>query len=193
MKVIGKVTSGGDALKFLEGHTPDILITDLSMPGLSGIELVKCVKKAFPHILIIVLTMHNDRPTISEIIQAEADGYLLKNTRKKELLEAIRHIASHGTYYSKEVLSIVKDLYLKEKKSQRKSTEIQLTDRELEVLKLITEEKSSKEIADQLSISTRTVDSHRKNILAKTKARTLVGLVKFAFEHGLARLDQPRS
>ncbi|NJN41868.1 MAG: response regulator transcription factor [Flammeovirgaceae bacterium] len=182
-QVVAESLSGLTAFDMLDQIEVDLIITDLSMPEMSGIDLIKKVKEHFPHIRILVLSMHNDRETISEILMSEAEGYILKNTGKQELLNALDRINNNSTYYSTEVLSLMLDKVKQDKKKEEAIQ--QLTERELEVLLLITEELSSEEIAEKLFISKRTVDSHRKSILSKTKVKTLVGLMKFAFQYGL--------
>lgn len=186
--VVAEFTKGKEALKFLEQKEIDIIITDLSMPEMSGVELVKNVKENYLEIKILVLSMHNNRETISEILMSEAEGYILKNTGKKELLTALEKINNGGTFYSNEVMSLMFEK-IKQEKKQEIALE-QLTPREFEILTLITEELSSEEIGEKLFISRRTVETHRKNILAKTKVKTIVGLIKFAFEYGLVDLDK---
>lgn len=182
-QIVVESTNGADALSQLEQSEVDMIITDLNMPQMSGVELVREVKLKYPDIKILVLSMHNNRETISEILMSEAEGYILKNTGKQELLTALEKINNHGTYYSNEVLSLMFEKVKHEKKKE--SALKKLTARELEILLLITEELSSEEIAEKLFISKRTVDTHRINILAKTEVFTLVGLIKFAFQYGL--------
>jgi DNA-binding NarL/FixJ family response regulator len=159
----------------------DLLITDITMPLMSGIELCKIVKEKFPHIKILVLSMHNSIAIIKDALNAEADGYMLKNTGQDEFLKAIERILGDGTYFSQDILPIILNLFQKEKKETLKST---LTQREKEVLELIVQEYTSKEIADKLFISKQTVDTHRINIMQKTDCKTLVGLIKYAIQSG---------
>ncbi|MGB4972094.1 MAG: response regulator transcription factor [Cyclobacteriaceae bacterium] len=182
-QVVAESLSGIAALEILDNTEIDIIITDLNMPEMSGVEFIKKVKEHFPIIKILVLSMHSNRETISEILMSEAEGYILKNTGKQELLSALQRINNNSTFYSTEVMSLMLDKVKQDKKKEEAIE--QLTERELEVLLLITDELSSEEIAEKLFISKRTVDSHRKNILSKTKVKTLVGLMKFAFQYGL--------
>ena len=183
LQIIGEVSSGGQAIEFIGKNQPDLLITDISMPGMSGVELTRWVKQNYPEIKVLVLTMYNDREIVNEILMSEAEGYILKNTGKQELISAINRINDNSTYYSTEVLNIMMTR-LKKQKTIEKNTAL-LTPREIEIVKLIMEELSSEEIADKLFISKRTVDTHRKNIIAKTNTRTIVGLLKFAIENNL--------
>lgn len=182
IEIIGTAPNGKQALELIQANPPEVLMTDLSMPVMGGIELVKRVKSEFPEVKILVLTMHNDRPTISEILMAEAEGYVLKNTDRHELVQAIRKVADGGTYFCNEVTEVLLERLKDDKK--REDTGVSLTDREQEVLRLIAEEKSNEEIADHLSISRRTVETHRKNMLKKTEVNTVVGLLKFGVKYG---------
>ncbi len=183
IEISGTSQNGKKAIELLENDPPDMLLTDLSMPEMDGIELVRKVKQTHPEVKILVLTMHNDKPTISEIIMAEAEGYVLKNSSKKELLKAIQRISAGGTYYSNEVMEVI--LRRMQKTIKRQEVEIILTERERQVLHLIGEEKSSEEIASELSISRRTVETHRKHLLRKTNNKTVVGLLKYSYQAGL--------
>jgi DNA-binding NarL/FixJ family response regulator len=184
IKITAEALNGFQALEILNQKTFDLAIIDISMPLMLGSELIKIIKKDFPQIKILVVTMYNDIGIIKEILNAEADGYILKNTGKKELLEAINKISDNGTYYSNEVVSILME---KERKKNNGQSEIikSLTERELQIIRLIGKEYSSAQIADELYISHYTVDAHRRNILKKTNTRTFVGLIKFAIENNL--------
>lgn len=172
-----------DALSFISKNKIDLLITDISMPGMSGTELTKKIKQHFPTIKVLVLTMYNDSAIINDILQSEAEGYILKNTGKQELLAAISKIMDNGTFYSNEVISqLLKD---NKKKNNFPPIKEALTVRELEILKLVCEELTTADIAEKLFISPRTVDTHRKNILEKTQSKTIIGLIKYAFESNI--------
>ena len=181
---VGEVSNGVEALDFLKTQTVDLLITDISMPEMDGIELTKNVKQLYPATKVLVLSMHDDKQIISEILLAEAEGYILKNTGKSELTKAIEYIIEGSTHYSKEVMTIMMQQL---KKQEKNNQEIKsLTERELEILKLIVQEYSTAAIAEQLFISPRTVDTHRKHIMQKTQSKTIIGLIKFAFRNGIA-------
>jgi DNA-binding NarL/FixJ family response regulator len=172
--------------KITTGDHFDLLITDLSMPGMNGIELTSNVKKNFPSIKVLVLTMHNEREMIQSILRAEAEGYVLKNSTAKDIVAAIVDIMNDSTHYGKEVLSSM----LLQIQGQTKKQEVRkvLTERELEVLQLIIEELSSDEIAEKLSIGKRTVDTHRANILEKTGCKNIISLIKYAIRHDLVSI-----
>ncbi|MEP0368822.1 MAG: response regulator transcription factor [Cyclobacteriaceae bacterium] len=186
VQIMGTAANGKLALEAIRQEQPDVLITDLSMPVMGGIELVKTVKEEFPDIKILVLTMHNDRPTISEIMMAEAEGYVLKNTDREELIKAVKKVSDGGTFYCNEVTEVLLERLMEQKRKEE--IKISLTEREQEVLKLIAEEMSSEEIANQLFISRRTVETHRKNMLKKTEVNTVIGLLKYGVRYGLISL-----
>jgi DNA-binding NarL/FixJ family response regulator len=151
---------------------------------MSGTELTNQIKKVYPKIKVLVLTMYNDREIIHEIVMTEAEGYILKNSNKKELLNAINRIIDHGTYYSNEVISIMTENYVIKEKIRNRTQE--LSTREKEIIALICQELTSAEIAEKLFLSPLTVETHRRNILRKTNSKTIVGLIKFAIDNKLA-------
>lgn len=160
-----------------------VLITDISMPLLSGADLCRKVKQDHPHIKVLILSMYNSAAVVKEAIAAEADGYVLKNTGKEELLTALHRISDGGTYFTQDILPI---LYARYRREQQQEQELSLLSaREREVLALIVKEQTSEEIAAKLFISKKTVDNHRANLLEKTGCRSTIGLVKFAIRNGL--------
>lgn len=164
-------------------QTPvDILLTDIMMPGLPGNELAKLVKQKFPAIKILALSMSGQGDLVNEMInESDISGYVLKNIGKQELLKALDKIAAGGIYFSEEVIDEL------QRSSQRKkqNEDAHLTDREIEIIRLIEKEYNNKQIAEALFISERTVETHRKNIFRKTATNSVIGLVKYAYEHKL--------
>jgi DNA-binding NarL/FixJ family response regulator len=185
LKIVAEAMNGRELLEQLSLHRPDLVITDLSMGDMKGTDLVKQIKQLFPETKVLVITMHDEQEIISEVLFAEAEGYLLKNSGKNALLEAVHDILNHKTHYDREVLQLM----VEKVKKDHRASEIRkdLTEREQQVLRLITEEYTSKEIAAQLFITKQTVDTHRLNIMQKTGARTLVGLIKYAISAGLTK------
>jgi two-component system nitrate/nitrite response regulator NarL len=179
-EVMASLHSGEEVLAFLQKEQPQILLTDYSLPGVSGIDFVRQVRKNYPQIKIIVLSMHDEAHIIKSILKEGAEGYLLKNIQHSELKSAIRHVSQGLPYVSPEVTRL-----LMEEMNRPKGEPELLTERELDVLRLIAKELSNKAIGEKLFISERTVETHRKNIFRKTKTSSLVGLMKFAFEQKL--------
>lgn len=183
-EITGTALNGLEALKKIEKNFPDILLTDVSMPEMGGIELCKEIKQKFPTIKVLVLTMYNDREIVNEILQAGANGYILKNTGKQELLEALESLNRNDAYYSSEVVNaLIENMKNPIREKQIYSSD--LTEREIEIVRLIVKEFSSAEIAEKLFISPRTVETHRKNILRKTGVKNIVGLIKYAYDNKL--------
>jgi two-component system nitrate/nitrite response regulator NarL len=174
--IVGESTNAMDAIEMLKDCTADILLTDVSMPEMSGIELTRIIKKNYPGIKILALSMFNESQVIAEMIDAGISGYILKNTGKQELIEALNKIADGQNYFGQDItLQLMKSF-------KRSQEEVRLTDREIEIIRMIEKEFGNKQIADLLFISERTVETHRKNILRKTKSQSIVGLLKYAYE-----------
>lgn len=184
-RIVAEATNGQAALDSISAAPENIqlLITDISMPLLSGTELCKMVKTQFPHIQVLVLSMYNNATAVKEAVMAEADGYILKNAGKDELLNALHRITNGGTFFSQDIVPIIYNQYQKQKQDDQALA--QLSPREKEVLVLIVNELTSEEIAEKLFISKKTVDHHRQHLFAKCKCKSTVGLVKYAIKHGL--------
>jgi two-component system nitrate/nitrite response regulator NarL len=166
----------------LKENPVDILLTDVMMPKLQGNVLAKIVKQKFPSVKILALSMSGQGELVNEMINdADISGYVLKNIGKQELINALEKIADGGIYFSEEVIN-----ELQRASQRRKETEeAHLTNREIEILQLIEKEYNNKQIAEALFISERTVETHRKNIFRKTSTNSVIGLVKYAYEHRL--------
>ncbi len=183
--VVAEANNGQVAYEMIEA-TPDnfnILLTDISMPLLTGTELCKMVKSKFPHIQVLSLSMYKNPRAVKEAVLAEADGYILKNAGRSELLTAMHRIVNGGTYFSQDIVPIIYNQYHKEKIQQEQLQQLSL--REKEVLGLIVKQFTSEEIAEKLFISKKTVDNHRQHLLEKTRCKSTVGLVKVAIKLGL--------
>lgn len=179
--VIGTAGNGYEVLDLINKKDFDVCLLDISMPGLDGIETAKLVRERKPAIKIIMLTTYNDPEIISELIHLGVSGYLLKNSDKQELVEAINKVMKGRHYFSEEIENII----LESLQEKRSSDVITLTEREMDVIKLLAKEYTNEKIAEELHISFRTVETHRKNIMQKTKAHNLAGLLKYAYGKGL--------
>lgn len=167
---------------FLDKNQVDVLLTDVMMPGMTGQQLAKEVRKKYPSTKILALSMSGMGDTVDEMLNdADINGYVLKNISKAELEKAIRTIAAGGQYFSEEVLTEL-ERFANIKKDNGTA---QLTIREIEIIRLIEKEFSNRAIAEKLFISERTVETHRKNIFRKTQTNSLIGLIKYAYEHKL--------
>ena len=181
-KVDIETTNPLQVIPLLEKKEVDILLTDIMMPGMNGAELAKLVHTKFPAVKILALSMSGQGDLVNQMIQeSEISGYVIKNIGKQELINALDKISSGGIYFSDEVLNEM----IKADEKKKTSDEAHLTAREIEIIKLIEKEYSNKQIADTLFLSERTVETHRKNIFRKTKTSSLIGLIKYAYEHKL--------
>jgi len=181
--VTGTAANGYEVLEMVGKEDFDVCLLDINMPGLDGMETARLIREKKPLLKIIMLTTYNDREIISELIHIGVSGYLLKNSDKQELAEAIQKVMKGRHYFSEEVEKIILQGL-----SEKKVTEvIPLTEREMEVVQLLAKEYTNDRIADALHISYRTVETHRKNIMQKTKAHNLAGLLKYAYSKGLIK------
>ncbi|HEY1025560.1 MAG TPA: response regulator transcription factor [Sphingobacteriaceae bacterium] len=179
IEVVGKVSDACYCLSYLCTQKPDILITDYNMPGMTGLQLLKEVKQNHPAVKVLFLSMHDESNIVQDAVMAGADGYILKKYAAREIMRAITIIAEGGQYWSPEVSKALTRGMVKEE------AEPDLTGREIEILKLLVRELTSKEIAETLFVSERTVETHRKNLLRKTNSKNTVGLVKYAYTSGI--------
>ncbi|HRN46581.1 MAG TPA: response regulator transcription factor [Niabella sp.] len=178
--ITAEAKNGQEALDIITQNPKDyqVLISDIGMPVLSGTELCKIVKQNFPHIKVLMLSMYGSELVIEEALKAGTDGFVLKNSGKTQLLQALKNITANGNYYSDEIIPVIYGHIKKEKSNT-------LTPHELEILKLIVQEFSREQIADKLCISIRTVDNHRIKILEKTGCSNTIALVKYAINNNL--------
>lgn len=175
-------TDSRTVLAQLQAQKVDVLLTDVMMPNLPGNLLAKQVRNSLPDVKILALSMSGEETLINEMISdADISGYVLKNISKKELMEAIEKIAAGGIYFSDEVIETLGH----GEKRKKEAAEVNLTGREIEIIRLIEKEYGNKQIAETLFISERTVETHRKNIFRKTGTNSLIGLIKYAYEHKL--------
>lgn len=185
IEVCGLFDNGRKLFEALPTVRPHVALVDINMPEMDGLELTRKVKESYPEIAVLVLSMYDDASHIMDLIDAGASGYLLKNITDKELLEAIKTVAQGRLYFSPEVSERITAVAIQQQRRGEQNDEPKLTDRELEILKLIAQEYSNAQIAQTLFISERTVETHRKNMLRKTNNKTMVGLLKYALEKQL--------
>ncbi|MEQ9468913.1 MAG: response regulator transcription factor [Ekhidna sp.] len=179
LEVVGSAGSVRETLDLLTQKNVDLLITDYNLPDDDGLTLVRRVKQKYPDIKIIVLSMHDEAHLIKEILKEGINGYILKKDSHEELVSAVRAVKNDKVYLSSDVNTmLMKGLNGTEEQKL-------LTDREREILKLIAKEFTNKQMAEELFISERTVETHRKNIFRKTGTNNLVGLIKFAYANNL--------
>ena len=187
MEVSGESPGAEWVLKNLENINIDVLMADITMPGITGIELVKEISKKKPAIKSLMLSMHNNEEYILKSIEAGALGYILKDSSREEMLNAIRAVSKGEKYFSLPITDVIVDVFLKKNRSEEKiKTErnIHLSKREKEILMYLIEGTNSRAIAEALEISVRTVDNHRANIMKRLQVKNTAELVKLAVEGG---------
>lgn len=189
MEVVGEAENGRKTLKLVEKLLPNVIIMDVSMPDMNGIEATRKIISSFPEIKVIALSMHSDRRFVLGMLEAGASGYLLKDCAFGELASAIKQVLTGNKYLSPKIADVVVKGYLNKSNESLVSGGSILTSREREVLQLIAEGLTAKEIADHVFLSVKTVETHRRNIMQKLNMRSTVDLTKYAIREGLTSLD----
>jgi DNA-binding NarL/FixJ family response regulator len=174
VEVVGHASTSASCLSFLKQQQPDVILMDINLGTESGIDLCKAVKETYPQVMILALSTFNQFSFIDKMLQSGASGYLLKNAEGHEISEAIQTAAKGGTYLSREVTETIKAV------EEGKKDKPALTKREKEILELVAEGLTNQEIADQLFIALSTVDTHRKNLLAKFDVKNTASLIRLA-------------
>jgi DNA-binding NarL/FixJ family response regulator len=188
--IVGEAEDGLEAIQCVQTLRPDLILMDLSMPRMNGMDAIKEIKKRCPEIKVLVLTVHKTEEHILATLQAGADGYVLKDSTSSELLMAIKSVLSGKTFLSPGISGKVIQGYLEGRKNLKlKSSWDTLTQREREILKLIAEGYKNKEIADYLYISLKTVEKHRANLMEKSDLHNVAALTAFAIEKGLVNRE----
>ena len=182
--VLGEASTGREAIRKVEELQPDIVIMDISMPNLNGLEATRQIKKRFPDCKILVLTMYEDKESIRRMLQCGASGYVVKKSAVSQLFDAIEAVINGGAFFSPTISKIVLEDYIKELDSSDRI----LSSREIEVLQLVAEGRTNREIADLLHLSVKTVEGHKDNIKKKLNIRDTAGMVKYAIKERIIRL-----
>ena len=185
MEVICEAANGKEALRLVEELSPDVVIMDISMPDLNGIDATRRIIADNPHIKVIALSMHHDKQFVSEIFKAGASGYLLKDCAFDELEHAVNIVMDGKTYINPQIASLVIESLVNQPQTTSQKSFSLLTDREREVLQLISEGQSTKDIASKLSVSAKTIESHRRQVMGKLNIRNIADLTKYAIREGL--------
>jgi DNA-binding NarL/FixJ family response regulator len=185
-ELIGEATNGKELIDLARNLKPDIIITDIKMPHMDGIEATKQIIKELPSIGIIAMSMIDEYNLIMDMVDAGAKGYLLKSAKAEEIIAAVDAVIKGETYYCKETTShMVEMLARSDYKAIQENAKSQFSERELEIIKLIREEYSNKEIANKLKIKKRTVEWHREQILQKLNSKNTAGIVAFAIKNNI--------
>lgn len=184
LRVIGEAGNGLELLSLLQNAIPDMVILDISMPNLRGIEATREIKVKYPALKVLILTMHKDKELLDHALSMGADGYMLKEDSDQELHKAIKKIRQGGVYITPRLTEEVLDHWAKKQYDIHRMPLLNLTKREKDVLKLIVEGKTSKEIASALYISVRTCENHKASIMKKLGMKKTTDLLKYLFQKG---------
>jgi two-component system, NarL family, response regulator NreC len=189
IEAVTEAESAQKALKLVEEFTPNLIIIDVVMPSLNGIEATRRILSKTPTIKVIALSMYSDKRFVMEMLRAGASGYLLKDCAFEELDEAIRAVVQDRTYITPRIVDIIVKDYFSQVEKPSSSALAALTSRQYEVLQLLAEGKTTREIAKQMSLSVKTIESHRQQIINKLNIRSIAGLTKYAIREGLISPD----
>lgn len=188
--VVGEATDGKDAIDAVRAHSPRVVLMDVTMPGLSGLEAARRIRKTYPETHVLILSVHGDEEYIARAFEAGCMGYVMKDARASELFAAIEAAAEGRRALSPSVLDTIINEYLRlrRERSETESPFQVLTEREREILRLLTEGKSSKGIAAELNVSPKTIETHRANIMRKLDIHNIADLVRYAISRGIVVL-----
>ena len=189
VELIAEAENGRELIELTTTLNPDVVITDIKMPIMDGIEATKTLVQRFPEIGVIALSMFDEDNLVVDMLEAGAKGYLIKNASKNEILDAIRIVHDNGTYYCHHTSNKLAQMIAKSKfNPYKKVKSIEFTSREIEIIKLICAEHSNKEMAGELNLSVRTVEGYRDRILEKMDVRNTAGIVVYAIKHGIFKV-----
>ena len=189
LEVVAEAADGRKAIELVRELLPDIVIMDVTMPSLNGIEATRQICSTFPEVKVIALSIHSNRRFIGDMLQAGAAGYILKDSLFEELIRAIKAVTAGDRYLSPRITGVVVDDYIKHLSTSADSPLATLTSREREVLQLVAEGRSTKQVALELHVSTKTIEANRRQIMEKLDLHSVAELTKYAIREGLTSLE----
>jgi DNA-binding NarL/FixJ family response regulator len=191
VKVVGQAGNGLDLCTLVESELPDLVVTDVKMPGLNGIKATQYIKKKFPEIKVICFTMHMDDQLVAQMLEAGVEGYLLKSINEDEIIEAINTIYNGGVHYCYDTSKRIVQMMVKKKVNPfRLNSKSALSEKEIQIMTLICEQYSNKEIAAKMNLSSRSVESCRERLQEKIGARNMAGIVTYAIRNRIYNIDE---
>lgn len=189
IEVLGEAVNGQEAIAKARELSPNIVLMDIDMPKLNGLEATKVIRKELPNTRVIILSMHSNKAMVLQIIQSGAQGYVLKDAPPADILRAIESVDSNEPFFSQDINQIVLNQYLEETGAEAAPTASKLTNRERQVLAMIAEGASNKSMASKMGVGVRTVETHRERMMAKLNIHSVAGLTKFAIANGIVNLE----
>ena len=190
MEVVATATNGREAIQFVNENGPDVAVIDISMPELNGIEAIQQMLTRYPHIKVIMLSIHETKPYVYRALKAGARGYLIKETAGMEVVDAVRAVYRGERYLSQRIAELLTNASFRNLETSIEVSLLEsLSSREREILQLVAEGKTSQEIAERLSISPKTVDTYRSRLMHKIRVEDMAGVVKFAIQNGVISLE----
>jgi RNA polymerase sigma factor (sigma-70 family) len=190
MEVVGTASNGYEAIQFVDQNEPDVVVIDISMPELNGIDAISRMLPHHPNIKIIVLSIHETKPYVYRTLKAGAKGYLIKETAGLEVVDAVRAVQRGERYLSQRIADLLTEISFRQLETSMEVNPLDaLSPREREILQLVAEGRTSQEIGEQLSLSSKTVDTYRSRLMHKIGVADVAGLVKFAIQHGVISLE----
>jgi two-component system, NarL family, nitrate/nitrite response regulator NarL len=191
VEVVAEAVDGQEAVDKVKELLPEIVLMDIDMPTMSGLEATKLIRKGFPGIKVLILSIHSNKDYVLQIIKSGAQGYVLKDAPLAELVRAIESVHGGGAFFSPDISQIMLDQYLAEATDgEEAGNSKKLTGREMEVLSMIAEGRSNKEMACSLGVGVRTVETHRERVMNKLDIHNVAGLTKYAIAHGIIKLEK---
>jgi DNA-binding NarL/FixJ family response regulator len=190
MEVMGVAANGREVLHLVDEHKPDVAVMDISMPELNGIEAIQQMLPRYPHMQVVVLSIHGTKPYVYRALKAGAKGYLLKETAGLEVVDAIRAVYRGERYLSQSIADLLTNASFRNLEGSIEISPLEaLSSREREILQLVAEGKTSQEIAERLSLSSKTVDTYRSRLMHKIGVEDMASLIKFAIQSGVISLE----
>lgn len=189
IEIVGEASTGEECISIFKKKKPDLCILDIGMPGISGIETAKTIRDLDGETKILILSMHINKQILNDVLEAGINGYLLKNTEKGDLLNGIRAIMKGQQVFSDPISDLITESFLSKNNDRKSKGHKDITDREFEILQLIVDGLTSKQIAQKLFISPRTVDTHRSNLMQKLELSNIAELVRYAIENELVQTN----
>lgn len=186
--IMGVALTGREAVDMAVKLNPDVVLMDLSLPEMNGFEATRAIREQLPETRVLILTMHDSEEYVRQVVGSGAHGYLLKNAAPATLLQAIQSVAADQAFFSPQVSSVLFKEISRAVPTRSRSAEPELSGRETEVVAMIAEELANKEIAKELGVSVRTVETYRERIFKKLGIRSVAGLVKYAISHGIVKI-----